>query len=89
MHGVYLIDPDGMSGMLEDGTEFVWKEQDLKAVLSRSLSWCSGCIGKDMNADRALLELAGENDAPCASLPMCSSRRTGKFVDGIFIVKEK
>jgi len=41
--GVYLIDPDGKSGMLEDGTEFV------SAPASEGEDACAGCIARGLN----------------------------------------
>ena len=55
--GVYLIDPDGKSGMLDDGTEFVavldHHDKEKKGI-------CDGCIG------------CGKPDI-CSALPQCYS----------------
>lgn len=54
-NGVYLIDPDGKSGMLDDGTEFV---AVLDEVRKDSTGVCTSCVGNG-------------NVEICNALPQC------------------
>ena len=57
MAGIYVIDPDGKSGMLDDGTEFV-AELLGKDVAPKNV--CVGCIGE-------------KDKDTCGNLPFCLS----------------